>query len=111
MVSVTSSSPEGSKHASRLQIEVAYALPRQQTVLRLELIEGSTVGDAVNASGILERHPEIDLTQQSVGVFGQMVGLDTPLHDGDRVEIYRPLQVDPKEARKRRAARRQEEQG
>ncbi|MCC3750239.1 MAG: RnfH family protein [Halorhodospira halophila] len=88
-----------------LQIEVAYALPEQQTVLRLELPAGSRVGDALNASGLLERHPEINLTQQSVGVFGQIVGLDTPLHDGDRVEVYRPLQVDPKEARKRRAAR------
>ncbi len=88
-----------------LKIEVAYALPGQQTVLRVELPAGSTAGDALNASGILERHPEIDLTQQSVGVFGQIVGLDSPLHDGDRVEVYRPLQVDPKEARKRRAAR------
>ncbi len=90
-----------------LQVEVAYALPEQQSLLSVTLPAGSTAEEAIRASGILERHPEIDLTSQSVGVFGQVVGLDTPLNDGDRVEIYRPLQVDPKQARKRRAARKE----
>ncbi|MFP4129506.1 MAG: RnfH family protein [Halorhodospira sp.] len=88
-----------------LRIEVAYALPDQQSLIPVTLPAGGTAEEAIRASGILERHPEIDLSRQSVGVFGQVVGLDTPLYDGDRVEIYRPLRADPKEARKRRAAR------
>ncbi|MBK1735110.1 RnfH family protein [Halorhodospira abdelmalekii] len=85
-------------------VEVAYALPAQQSVIAVELPAGATVADAIAASGILERHSEIDLTQQAVGVFGQIERPETPLHNGDRVEIYRPLQVDPKAARRRRAA-------
>ncbi len=96
-----------SSEQSSLQVEVAYALPEQQSLLSVTLPAGSTAEEAIRASGIMERHPEIDLTSQSVGVFGQVVGLDTPLNDGDRVEIYRPLQVDPKQARKRRAARKE----
>ena len=90
-----------------VQVEVAYALPSQQTVLKVSLPEGATAAEAIEASGICDRHPDIDLTQQSVGVFGQVVGLDTPLQDGDRVEIYRPLQVDPKQAKRRRAQKQQ----
>ncbi|MFP4146777.1 MAG: RnfH family protein [Halorhodospira sp.] len=91
---------------SQIQVEVVYALPQRQSVLTVALSPGSTVAEAIEASGIQGQYPEIDLEQQSVGIFGQIVGLDTALQDGDRVEIYRPLQVDPKEARKRRAARR-----
>ena len=68
----------------------------------IDLPGGATLIDALRASGVLERHPGIDLTRQSVGVWGRVCALDTPLKHGDRVEIYRPLQVDPKEARRRR---------
>jgi len=69
---------------------------------RIELPLGATLIDALRASGVLERHPDIDLARQAVGIWGRVCALDAPLKEGDRVEIYRPLQVDPKEARRRR---------
>ena len=68
----------------------------------IDMQGGATLIDALRASGVLDRHPGIDLARQSVGVWGRVCALDTPLKQGDRVEIYRPLQVDPKEARRRR---------
>jgi hypothetical protein len=65
---------------------------------------GSTVLQAVEQSGILTRHPEVDLAQNKLGIFAKLVKPDTPLRDRDRVEIYRPLIADPKAARKQRAA-------
>jgi len=85
-----------------LPIEVCYALPDRQTLIPLELPPGATVQQAIDASGILQRHPEIDLTRLRVGVFGKLRGLDAMLEAHDRVEIYRPLIVDPKLARQRR---------
>jgi uncharacterized protein len=69
---------------------------------RLSLPAAATVHDALKASGLLERHPEIDLQAQKVGVWGKLRALDAPLREGDRVEVYRPLKVDPKEARRQR---------
>ena len=63
------------------------------------------VYDAVRASGLLQRHPEIDLGRHRIGIYGRVVAKQAPLADGDRVEVYRPLLVDPKEARRRRALR------
>ncbi|MEP7058736.1 MAG: RnfH family protein [Caldimonas sp.] len=63
---------------------------------------GATLLDALRASGFLERHPQIDLERQAVGVWGRVQPLDAPLAPGDRVEIYRPLQIDPKDSRRRR---------
>lgn len=91
---------------SRLHVEVVYALPARQTVIALTLDAPCTVEEAIRASGILEQFPEIDLARQPVGVFGQRVTLSDRVHDGDRVEIYRALIADPKEARRRRAAQR-----
>jgi putative ubiquitin-RnfH superfamily antitoxin RatB of RatAB toxin-antitoxin module len=85
-----------------INVEVCYALPRQQSLIGVRLALGATVRDAIDASGILARHPEIDLSVQRVGVFGKVRALDAPLADHDRVEIYRPLTVDPKLARQRR---------
>ncbi len=87
-----------------MKVEVSYALPERQTVRALEVEPGVTVEEAIRASGILEEHPEIDLKENKVGIFGKVTRLDTVLRDGDRVEIYRPLIADPKEARRRRAA-------
>ncbi|MFO1418988.1 MAG: RnfH family protein [Methylotetracoccus sp.] len=87
-----------------MNIEVVYALPDEQSVVRLELPEPARVRDAIEGSGLLERHPQIDLTRQSVGVFGRICELDETIKDGDRVEIYRPLRIDPKEQRRARAA-------
>ncbi|RKP52694.1 RnfH family protein [Trinickia fusca] len=87
---------------TQLSIEVCYALPGAQTLIALSVPAGTTVRQAIEASGIVERHPEIDLTTAKVGVFGKLQPLEAPLADHDRVEIYRPLIVDPKLARQRR---------
>jgi putative ubiquitin-RnfH superfamily antitoxin RatB of RatAB toxin-antitoxin module len=88
--------------STNLSIDVCYALPDAQTLISIELPPGATVQQAIDASGILERHPEIDLTRLKAGVLGKLKPLDTVLADHDRVEIYRPLIVDPKAARQRR---------
>ncbi|CAB3789344.1 Persistence and stress-resistance antitoxin PasI [Paraburkholderia caffeinitolerans] len=88
--------------SAKLFIDVCYALPDAQTLIGVELESGATVQQAIEASGILVRHPEIDLTKLKVGVYGKLKPLDTVLADHDRVEIYRPLVVDPKLARQRR---------
>jgi putative ubiquitin-RnfH superfamily antitoxin RatB of RatAB toxin-antitoxin module len=95
--------------SGRLSIEVCYALPDGQTLIPVELPEGATVQQALDASGILQRFPQIDLAQQKVGVFGKLKSLDTVLVDHDRVEIYRPLTVDPKAARQRRVEKTRKE--
>jgi uncharacterized protein len=92
-----------------LSIEVCYALPDGQTLIPVELPEGATVQQALDASGILQRYPQIDLARQKVGVFGKLKPLDTVLADHDRVEIYRPLIVDPKAARQRRVEKTRKE--
>lgn len=88
-----------------LDIEVAYAKPDQQVIVALKMPEGATVELAVSASGLLERFPEIDRADLIAGIFGSVCKLDQPLKPGDRVEIYRPLRHDPKEARRQRAAK------
>lgn len=86
-----------------LTVEVVYALPLQQDCTTVTLPEGARVRDAIERSGVVERHPEIGHEARSVGVWNRKVALDQPLRDGDRVEIYRPLTVDPKDVRRRRA--------
>lgn len=90
--------------AESIQVEVAYAKPERQELVRLKLPQGSTIQQAVEASGLLARCPEIELAKAKVGIFGKLARLDTALRDKDRVEIYRPLIADPKEVRKQRAA-------
>ncbi|MDE1184080.1 RnfH family protein [Paraburkholderia sp.] len=85
-----------------LSIEVCYAQPDGQALIPVILPEGATVKQAIDASGIVARFPTIDLSTQKVGVFGKLKALDAPLADHDRVEIYRPLIVDPMAARQRR---------
>ncbi|BAV34393.1 protein RnfH [Sulfuricaulis limicola] len=88
------------------RVEVAYAAPSHQEVIELTVRSGATVGQVIRESGLLERFPEIDLARSRVGIFGELASLRDPVHDGDRVEVYRPLLADPKEARRRRAERR-----
>ena len=85
-------------------VEVAYALPNKQSLISIEVESGSTLKEAIEASGILETFEQIDLTKDRVGIFAKFATLDTILRDKDRVEIYRPLVADPKKARKDRAA-------
>lgn len=87
-----------------LNVEVVYALPGKQQIVRLQLPAGSTVRQAIEASGLLQKHPEIDLSKNKFGVFAKLAKADAALRDQDRVEIYRPLIADPKEVRKQRAA-------
>ncbi len=91
--------------AGAWRVEVAYATPASQEVIEVSVSPGATVGEVIRASGLLEKHPEIDLSRSRVGVFGEFVRPQDPVHDGDRVEIYRPLIADPKEARRKRAAK------
>ncbi len=89
-----------------MRVEVAYALPDRQWVIAVELPEGATVAEAIERSGIRGQVPDIEVRDHLVGVFYQPCALDRVLRAGERVEIYRPLLIDPKETRRRRAARR-----
>ena len=88
--------------SAQLTVQVCYALAGEQALLEVELPAGATLQQAIDASGILQRFPSIDLSKQKVGVFGKLKPLDAVLADHDRVEIYRPLLVDPKVSRQRR---------
>ena len=90
---------------SRIGVTVVYARPGLQAVRRVSVDAGSSLLDALRASGLLEELPEIDLSVNRTGVFGQPARLDAQLHEGDQVEIYRPLPADPNELRRKRAAR------
>jgi putative ubiquitin-RnfH superfamily antitoxin RatB of RatAB toxin-antitoxin module len=84
-----------------VHIGVAYADKFKQTWLKLDVPEGSTVQEAILRSGLLAQFPEIDLERNKVGIFGKIVRLDTPLEDGNRVEIYRPITADPETVERR----------
>lgn len=86
-----------------LRVSVAFAYPDRQVLLSTDLAEGATLRDAIERSGIREKVPEIDLDTMRVGIFGKLKDLDETVRSGDRVEIYRPLKADPKEARRARA--------
>ena len=88
--------------ADEIDVEVAYAAPQRQITKTVTLPAGSSVEQAIRASGLLDEFPEIDLAHQRVGVFSEFVRLDEFLHGGERVEIYRALTADPKEMRRRR---------
>lgn len=88
--------------AETIEIEVAYAEPKRQFLRRLKLDAGATVNDAIAASG-LEASFGIDASTLATGIWSKAVARDAMLEDGDRVELYRPLIADPKEARRRRA--------
>jgi len=89
--------------ADRLRVSVAYS-PRAGEVdeVVLDVPAGATLGDAIRESGMAQRHPGLDLSRAKSGIWGRVQPEDTALRERDRVEIYRPLQVDPKEARRLR---------
>jgi putative ubiquitin-RnfH superfamily antitoxin RatB of RatAB toxin-antitoxin module len=87
-----------------IQVEVAYALPDVQEIVTVEVEAGTTLRQAIERSGLLNRYPEIDLAVNKVGIFGRLAKPDEVLRARDRVEIYRVLIADPKEVRKQRAA-------
>lgn len=90
---------------STIRVEVVYALPEGEDCVTLEMPRGATIREALIRSGIAERHPEIDLARQMVGIHGRVVAVESVPADRDRIEIYRALAMDPKAARRLRAAK------
>lgn len=88
------------------RVEVAYATPAQQKTIEVAVSPGATIEEVIRRSDILTFFPEIDLSRQQVGIFGEVLPLQERVRDGDRIEIYRPLTADPKEVRRARARRR-----
>ncbi len=90
-----------------ITVEVAYALPEEQKIISLDVAEQSTAYDVVVQSGICDAFPDIDLAAAKMGIFGKAIAKpkEQALQEGDRIEIYRPLLIDPKESRKARAAK------
>ncbi|MDD2774517.1 MAG: RnfH family protein [Gallionella sp.] len=89
--------------SEKINIEVVYALSNKQTLLRQSVAAGTTVGQAIEQCGVLNKHPGIDLAKSKLGIFGKLTKADAVLRDKDRIEIYRPLIADPKEVRRQRA--------
>ena len=87
----------------KCRVAVCYALPESRFLVHLDVEAGTTVGQAIAASGVLSRFPEIDLERNKLGVFGKLRPAEAVVREGDRIEIYRPLQADPMESRRRRA--------
>jgi putative ubiquitin-RnfH superfamily antitoxin RatB of RatAB toxin-antitoxin module len=95
--------------APRIAVTVVYCpAPGEVDLTELQLPEGACVADALRASGLAERHPRLDLAGGALGVWGAPCEASQPLRDRDRVEVWRPLKVDPKEARRRRQERQRE---
>lgn len=86
-----------------IHVEVVYALPQTQSLISLQIAEGTTVEQAIRQSGLLEKYPEIDLGTSKIGIWNKATDIATELREGDRVEIYRPLIADPKAVRRMRA--------
>ncbi|MFP6816134.1 MAG: RnfH family protein [Pseudomonadales bacterium] len=86
-----------------MQVEVVYALPNRQAVVNLELCDGATVADALAAVSDTPPFCDLDLSEASIGIYGELTATGTVLHAGDRVEIYRPLKRSPMQARRLRA--------
>ncbi len=87
----------------RIRVSLVYAEPGRVFDAAFDLPEGSTVAEAIECSGIRARRPDVDIRADRLGVFARKALPATVLRDGDRVEIYRPLRIDPKEARRKRA--------
>ncbi|ADP09785.1 RnfH family protein [Erwinia pyrifoliae] len=90
---------------SDITVEVVYALPEKQYIYNVKVPQGSSVEQAIKASGLLQLRPEINLQENKVGIFSRPVKLKDEVNSGDRVEIYRPLIADPKDLRRQRAER------
>jgi len=86
-------------------VEVVYALPEEQVIISIEVPKKINIKQAIEKSGIQKKFPEIDLSKNKVGIFGKQTTLDHLLSDRDRIEIYRPLILDPKEMRRKRASK------
>ena len=101
-----------SRPSEYIHLQIVYALPAGevqsqgqcgQTIINHTVAAGTSVKGAIEGSGILKKHPEIDFAVNRVGIFSTPVALEKATQEGDRIEIYRPLMVDPKERRRMRA--------
>jgi putative ubiquitin-RnfH superfamily antitoxin RatB of RatAB toxin-antitoxin module len=88
---------------SQIEVEIVFALPDQQDMRTVEVESGATVADVLTKSGLLNAFPEHDIALLTPGIWGREVESGHPVKQGDRVEFYRPLEIDPREARRRRA--------
>ena len=93
------------KENEMVNIEVAYATPEKQLIIALAVLKGTSMYEAVLQSNIEKKFNDLDLAQSQMGIFGKLESLPKQkiVEEGDRIEIYRPLKIDPKEARKERA--------
>jgi len=87
-----------------IRVEVAYALPEEQYLIEIDLEAGASVQDVLEKSGLLDKFPALKKSGLSLGIFSKPTSPDALVADGDRIEIYRPLTIDPKDARRLRAA-------
>ena len=86
-----------------MQVEIVFALPQRQVLLNVSVPEGASVADVFAASGIARRFPDHDLDTYQAGIWGHPVDRDRRVREGDRVEVLRPLEIDPREARRLKA--------
>ena len=100
---------ESEHDSGTITVEVAYALPERQSLIKLAVQRGTTVGQAIEQSGIGQEYPGIELSD--VGIFSRKTTMEQTLRDGDRVEIYRPLLANPREMRKERARNNKKDSG
>ncbi len=91
-------------------VEIIYALLKKQDIRQVQLADGTSLKEAIQASGMLQDYPEIDLNVNKVGIYNQVKTLEHIVQAGDRIEIYRPLIADPKQVRRKRAEK-QKQQG
>lgn len=89
---------------AKIAVEVVFALPHEQCCVSLSVAADTTLRQAIELSGLRLRYPEIAQNRLTYGIFGKSVNADSTLRDGDRIEIYRPLSADPKDARRMRQA-------
>lgn len=97
--------------SGKMTVEVVYALPQKQYLQRVTLDTGATIEQAIEVSGLLKLRDDIDLSKNKVGIYSRPAKLQDEVHDGDRVEIYRPLLADPKELRRQRAEKSAQNKG
>lgn len=93
--------------AASVQVWVSYAAGTFEYLEGMQVAPGTTIGQAIEQSGVLQAHPEINLVTQPVGIYARKKTLDTVLRERDRIEIYRPLVADPKDSRRKRAAKKE----
>lgn len=93
--------------AEQLQVYLCYATAQREFIRQMQVDVGTTIEQAIRASGVLDEFPEIDLAASPVGIYAKKKPLDAVLRERDRIEIYRPLVADPKDSRRRRAAKKE----